>query len=143
MNKAPRRKLSSAALFGLSLLFAALAGGLGRIGEDIEGPAGLLFASLSLALVAASLVAVLLHWRRLDEAAREAHKAAWYWGGSLGLGVAGIGIGYLLARPEADLSRYAIRPDDAGLLLSGALYVIAAQFVGYVVVWAWWWWSRR
>jgi hypothetical protein len=137
------RKLSSTTLFVLSVLLAALSVGLGRWADGLEGPGALLAVAASLALVIAALFAVFLHWRRLDEAAREAHKAAWYWGGSGGLGLSGLGIGYLLAQPETELSRYAIRPDDAGLLLSGALYVIAAQFVGYLVAWAWWWWSRR
>lgn len=138
-----KRKLSSAALFALAVGFALGGAALSRLQLFVDGPAGLLFAVGSLVAVVAAVVAVFLHWRRLDEAAREAHKAAWYWGGSAGLAVAGFGIGFLMARPELDLSRYAVGEGDAGLMVAGGMFVVAFQTVGYLVGWAWWWWSRR
>lgn len=138
-----RRKLSSASLFGLSIGLVLVGALASRAADYVDGPAGLALLVVGLTAILASLVAVYLHWKRLDEAAREAHKAAWYWGGSGGLAVGGLLVGYLMANPEADLSRYAAGPGDAGLMLTGSLVVVTAQLVGYVVVWAWWWWSRR
>lgn len=138
-----KRKLSSASLFAIAIGLAFGSALVSQLAPVVDGPAGLLAPAVAVVAVIGSLVAVLLHWKRLDEAAREAHKAAWYWGGSMGLAVGGFGIGYLMASPEADLSRYAVVEGDAGLVVAGALSVVAAQMVGYLVVWAWWWWSRR
>lgn len=138
-----KRKLSSSALFAAAVGLMLFSAALSRMVEATSGPLGYALTTVSVAAVVASVVAVFLHWRRLDEAAREAHKAAWYWGGSGGLAVAGFGAGYLTANPDADLFRYALFPGDAGLFVSGALYTVLVQIVGYVVVWAWWWWSRR
>lgn len=138
-----RKKLSSAALFAVALVAMAVAVTLERYADRVVPPWDLVVTLVGLALVAVGFVAVYLHWKRLDEAAREAHKAAWYWGGSVGLGVGGALVGFLLAQPERELSGFALAPGDGGMFATGAVTVVGAQFVGYVVVWAWWWWSRR
>ena len=81
-------------------------------------------------------------WRSLDEAAREAHKWAWWWGGNLGLVVGGAGVvvatlmGVNLL--PADLPR-----SDAALVAAGVFGVFAAQAVGYGLAWCGWWLARR
>ena len=82
--------------------------------------------------------------RSIDEAAREAHKAAWFWGGSAGMGVGGIAI-ILSSLPQAETLRFAVdgRTDPAALMAAGAMLMMLLMLVGYTVVWAWWWLTRR
>lgn len=95
---------------------------------------------LILALIPILTLACWLYWRRLDEAAREAHKFAWYWGGSIGLGIAGA-IMVIVQRSGMEFL-----PTDmaAGELVSlGITLCMVVQVLGYGVVWAWWWLARR
>ncbi|MBC6982910.1 hypothetical protein [Caulobacter sp. 17J80-11] len=106
------------------------------------------FVDLGLALVAAGIAGLSLKycvqwWRTVDEAAREAHKFAWYWGGSIGLGLAG-GVAIVLQRtPAIPLRDLAPLSGDAGLFATGVLACIVCQTVGYGVAWAGWWLARR
>ena len=80
----------------------------------------------------------LLIWRRLDEAAREAHKWAWYWGGSAGL----IAVLAMLLLGDRIFDTAAI----IGLtnsFESGIIAVLILQVVGYLIAWAYWWLRRR
>ncbi|WP_296819510.1 hypothetical protein [Brevundimonas sp.] len=143
-----RRRLSAAQLFGLTLVLALVSGGvLGALGagEDASPVPDVVTGALMLGLAVGVLWACLAYWRRLDEAAREAHKFAWYWGGSAGLGVAGLAIGYLAGLGEtADLGWLGLDGSASSYLIVGALLVVAAQVVGYVLVWAGWWlWKGR
>lgn len=79
-----------------------------------------------------------LYWRRLDEAARAAQQSAWFWGGSIGMGVA---LAALLPPTgarwlPADLDPMLMAPLGGGLVVAGAL-------VGFLVGWALWWIRRR
>ena len=80
------------------------------------------------------------YWRSLDEAAREAQKSGWFWGGSLGLALGFISLG-LWPRTLARL----VPPDasDERLMLLGGAVVMTAQLVGFFLAWALWWWRRR
>lgn len=82
--------------------------------------------------------------RSIDEAAREAHKSAWYWGGTAGMGLGGIAI-ILSSLPQAETLRFAVdgRTDPAALMAAGAMLMMLLMLVGYTVVWAWWWLARR
>ena len=83
---------------------------------------------------------------RIDEAAREAHKAAWYYGGSVGLAVGGVFI-VLATAPPAErfviASPFDGRTDPAAYAAAGALGMMALMLIGYAVVWGWWWLARR
>jgi hypothetical protein len=83
---------------------------------------------------------------RIDEAAREAHKAAWYYGGSVGLAVGGVFI-VLATAPPAErfviASPFDGRTDPAAYAATGALGMMALMLIGYAVVWGWWWLARR
>lgn len=95
-------------------------------------------------------LAMVVGWawmRTLDEAAREAHKAAWYWGGSAGMSVAGIAIILATMPWAADYDPAPFfdgRTDPAAWMATGALASMILMLVGYGVVWAWWWlWRGR
>src|SRR5436190_19665627 len=100
---------------------------------------------IALVLVTPALVATCNYWRSIDEAAREAQKWAWFWGGSMGmaLGVLAIAIGFV--RPEwFDIA--AMLPEHATALSGifyGAMAMVAAQFAGFLLAWAYWWARRR
>jgi hypothetical protein len=104
-------------------------------------------------LTATGLLAILLgwaavgglilkrYWSDIDEAAREAQKWAWYWGGSIGMGVAAVA---LTMNPFGVVD--AVIPagaDRRSLLIYGAGIVMFGQLVGFHLAWAYWWWSRR
>lgn len=132
-----------AALLGTALL-AALAGGVVGFAVSAGGPGIILAAIVSAAAVAAGAAICLFWWRGLDEAAREAHKWAWWWGGTAGTLIGGLAyIGLTLGvGPDGLLpGRLAIlSPHDAARLAITTL--LLCQVVGYGVAWAWWWLAR-
>lgn len=90
--------------------------------------------------------------QRLDEAAWQAQKHAWFWGGSIGL-VVGLFL-FLAPTPISDFIRIqldaAVRhgagdgpftPVDKAFLL-GVTYIVMAQAAGFLVGWVFWW-ARR
>jgi hypothetical protein len=85
-----------------------------------------------------------LGWKRVDEAAREAHKAAWFWGGAWSLALVA-GLFAWLARAGAGFAfdRFAIGRGDAGLIAAGIALCLLVQIVGYGLFWAGWWLSKR
>lgn len=108
-----------------------------------SGLAGFLVAVAAMALSAVSLRASVRWWGHADEAVKEAHKTGWYWGGSIGLGVAAGLLGILLSLdPSISLRQFALIPGDAGLLATGIALAIGLAFVGYLVCWAGWWLAR-
>ncbi len=82
----------------------------------------------------------------IDEAAREAHKAAWFWGGTGGMSL-GMVLVILSSLPQAErlpLSTWLDgRTDPAAFMATGALAMLLLMTLGYTIVWAWWWWKRR
>jgi hypothetical protein len=83
---------------------------------------------------------VINYWRSLDEAAREAQKWGWFWGGSHGLGLGFLAVSFWPDQVAALL------PAGSGperLMLLGALVVGLSQVVGFLLAWAFWWWRRR
>ena len=105
----------------------------------IIGAMAVLMMSLSLWLGAAWM-------QRIDEAAREAHKAAWFWGGSGGMAVGGIFV-ILASSPPAERlilpSWFAGRTDPAAYAATGAVAILALMLIGYGLVWGWWWLRRQ
>lgn len=82
----------------------------------------------------------------LDEAAQEAHKWAWYWGGSIGMAVGLAGMLVLMLPSSRTLAIPSVldgRTDPAAYLFTGALALLAPMMVGYLLSWAVWWWQRR
>ncbi len=96
--------------------------------------AGLLFAA----------VISVFWWRNIDEAAREAHKWAWYWGGSAGLG--GVLVLFLLSVLSAGafgrdlIAAYGLVGHEFEL---GMAVGVLLPVGGYVVAWGGWWLRHR
>lgn len=84
--------------------------------------------------------------RSIDEAAREAHKSAWYWGGSGGMALGGVLV-CLAVLPQAESLRIPSwlegRTDPAAYAATGAFGMMLLMLIGYGVAWAWWWLRRR
>jgi hypothetical protein len=84
-----------------------------------------------------------LYWLSIDEAAREAQKSAWLWGGSLGMA---LGLLVIIIASQGMFGLGVLVPVDASplkLLMRGALLTVAGQLAGFLVAWAYWWWRRR
>ena len=102
--------------------------------------------SIGVVVLAAGLAVFLaLHtlywWRSLDEAAQEAHKWAWWWGGNLGL-IGGAAV-VITAANGADLLPARVPHSDAAMVAVGVVAVFVAQTVGYAIAWCVWWVARR
>lgn len=131
----------------LALLATAVVGGVSGglaafLAEfDVSGMVGAaVSASLGLALMFVICVA---WWNRVDEAAREAHKWAWWWGGTAGTAIGGVFlvVAVAAARGEGVASVATARPAD--LIYAGAFAIMTCQVVGYGIAWAAWWLRRR
>ncbi|SFS89654.1 hypothetical protein [Brevundimonas viscosa] len=98
-------------------------------------------------LIMLGSLAVGVGWMRaIDEAAREAHKTAWFWGGSAGLAVGGVAI-IMASLPQAETVRipawFAGRSDPVAYAATGAFGMLLLMLIGYTLAWVWWWWRRR
>lgn len=83
--------------------------------------------------------------KSIDEAAQEAHKASWYWGGSAGMAVGMVAI-LLVQAPQTEVLQFAPisgRTDPAVYMAAGAMGMVGLMMAGYIIVWAWWWLARR
>lgn len=98
-----------------------------------------------LAMVGAMAISV--YWMRsIDEAAREAHKSAWFWGGTAGMSAGGVLV-ILATLPQAERLRFAAvfsdRTDPAAYMATGAFAMLTLMIIGYTLAWVWWWLARR
>lgn len=88
---------------------------------------------------------VLWWWKHADEAVREAHKWAWFWGGGTGLligligGVADARLGQ--RRLESVFSNYVGTPLTA--FEGGMLFLMLTMSAGYLIAWVIWWLRHR
>lgn len=101
-----------------------------------------------LLLAAASMPFVAMAWARTDEAAREAHKFAWFWGGSfatLAVFLVLTAAAFFEIRHLIDLGQWGPgrHPGPLYWMTIGAAVMSLGQGVGYVLVWAGWWIRRR
>jgi len=114
-----------------------------RVEEGQAQPWGLtlLITAGVVVLMPSVLVATLMYWRRLDEAAKEAHKWAWYWGGSLGMIPPFVVVGAGDRGVELAGRLGYVEPSD--LIFFGAASVLASMMAGYVLAWAVWWLRKR
>jgi ABC-type cobalt transport system substrate-binding protein len=137
-----------AAPVGLTIGFVS-----GYLGEqaDLPGPLALLrdvlqspvfFVGLFAALMAWALAATLAYWRAIDELAREAHKRAWFWGGSLGMGA---GLIALLIGSEFEPLASTTFAGASALehMLFGGVFIYGIGLIGYLLAWAFVWWRAR
>lgn len=138
--QAGREALAQKILIGCALFGAFLGAGsvvLQKLEIAVSRP---VFFVAILAIVAAAFVVNVIYWRNIDEAAREAHKFAWLWGGVSGL---------LVALPLAALINserlVAVMGErsPAEWVMFGVTAALVAQVIGYGLVWAGWWLRQR
>jgi hypothetical protein len=130
-------------LLGVAVL-GGIAGGVGGFLGDQAGGYGFAVTTLAICLaMAVGFAACIWWWRGIDEAAREAHKWAWWWGGSAGMGVGGALLIGLSIRAEdlAMPSNFGSTPAD--IFVSGMMSILLFQLAGYVIAWAGWWLKHR
>lgn len=113
---------------------------------DVNAAAPWVLGAFAIAISIGSLWLGSAWMRSIDEAAQEAHKWAWYWGGSTGMTV-GCALLALSGMPrETELSfplPPGMTPDPAGYAAAGAFAMLLLMIIGYAVAWAFWWWRRR
>ena len=144
----PVRRLSPQAV-AIALTIVTFAFGVvvglwkGDVADGRQQPLGLtLFIAAGVVLLApAVLAATLMYWRRLDEAAQEAHKWAWYWGG--GLGVIPAVLLSLTDQAGVDLAGRLGFVGPSALINFGVLSVLVCMLAGYGLAWGFWWLRRR
>lgn len=148
MATAKGRALCIAGFFALAAFAGFVMGAVRNAGEGTFGAGvGLIWLALPLALVVAagSLWFGAVWMKSIDEAAQEAHKWAWYWGGSTGMAVAMVG--FLLAfMPQSTgwtLPTIGGRTDAVAYAVTGGGFVIVLMLAGYSLAWALWWFQRR
>lgn len=143
-------------VFGVYIAMAAAVGGvLGFMGTNREaaGQMGLAHSPIGvwLGLLLGSIIAIVsvvygfLWMRSIDEAAQEAHKWSWYWGGSVGMAVGMVGLIVAMMPAVANWQPPSLfeRTDPVAYMASGAFAMLGLMTLGYAVAWLWWWWSRR
>lgn len=142
-TKPKRRSNSYVGLLGVSLLLGIGVGAASALIDAFAGAATMpLQAALMVAATAAVLAICIRWWRNADEAVREAHKWAWYWGGCAGIAV--IVVMFALASWGAiEITVPAYGEGRDGLILTGVVLTLGAQLVGYLVAWAAWWLRHR
>ena len=141
------KPISAGGILGLMVIVGVL-GMIGGFGASFlserPGVGGLVGSAVFLVVVmAAALALSIWWWRNLDEAAREAHKWAWYWGGSAGM-MLGLAVVFTLAIRHVDLGGFLsadTKPID--LVVGGMMSILLFQVVGYALAWGWWWARMR
>jgi hypothetical protein len=136
------------ALAGLSFAIGIFVGYVSAHGGGVDADRISLWLVTGIAVVSmAGAMAITIGWMRaIDEAAREAHKSAWFWGGCGGMAVGGVLV-ILASIPQAaalDVSGWLpVRSDPAAWMALGASALALLMIAGYTLAWAWWWWRRR
>jgi len=139
-RQAKRQILAQQILVGC-FLAGGVTGAASYLLSDLEIvlPRGWLFAA-SLMVIAAMFVASVIYWRNIDEAAREAHKFAWFWGGAGGLLVM-LPIA-ALATSDRLVAVFGQREPSEWAIL-GVMSMLTVQLAGYGLVWSGWWLRQR
>jgi hypothetical protein len=87
---------------------------------------------------------MLVWWKKVDEAVKEAHKWAWFWGGSVGMMLA-IWVATINAFTQGVLVTGALT--GLGLenhaLEVGVMGTIILMSYGYIGAWVFWWSKHR
>lgn len=144
MSNKPPGLRSFAGVMGVSLLIGAVTGVAVAILEDGGNAVSRLGVLAVLVIGLAAILWVSFRWwGRLDEAAREAHKWAWFWGGSAGAGVGFIAAAFATRFGQIDGSPVLASWTPAEAFYNGAMALMACQLVGYGLAWAVWWLQRR
>ena len=152
MNAVQRKRVLQTVIGGVVLLAVTVGGsvGMGYLVGHLSASAGVgldkamiwgigIFAVI---VMAGAILVGTLWMRSIDEAAREAHKAAWYWGGSGGMAAGGVLMILSFLPQAANISIPSFlsgRTDPAAYAVTGAVGMMSIMMIGYLIVWAWWW----
>lgn len=144
-NAKPKRPITGpkafALIMGLSMLAGAFAGVGGAITGDQPGLTGFMTSlAINGAAMAIAMGLCVWWWRRIDEAAREAHKWAWWWGGCSGMAVGGALLLTLLLRDDVVFGA-TMATNEA--LAAGMAVMLGFLLIGYTIGWVVWWAQRR
>ena len=130
MSHTPRR---------LNIFWVAVVAGLigmvlGAVNATLGETAGGLILAVNVVVMLLAFGLCVAWWRGADEAVREAHKWAWWWGGSTGMAM-GAALMLTAQWGPGQLSALAdMEPLNAFAM--GIGLVIGLQAIGYVVAWA-------
>jgi hypothetical protein len=135
------------AVLGL-LLLATVGVGVMAANDVIDTQHGILavMGFFAVLIMVGAFVIGVFWMRSIDEAAREAHKWAWYWGGTAGMSLGGV-LMILSSLPQASGFTLPVvfggRADPAGYAATGAFAMMMLMVIGYTIAWAIWWWRHR
>lgn len=136
----PSEKVAQGLIWGWALMGLVTGAGIGILDSlDIQAPPVILSLG-GIAVLALMSWTMVIYWRNVDEAAREAHKFAWFWGGSGGL---------MLIPPIAPLISTALLESWFGphtpyeWALGGVIAVLTLEIGCYGLAWIGWWLVRR
>ena len=140
-SRGPTGLLAYGLSFAACALVVAVAAGFVGVLTPV-GLAGLVTTAVVMPITMSIVLAIcVVWWRRLDEAAREAHKWAWWWGGTVGTAMAGVFLVMVTTFKDGEAVLPIAPPAD--LIFLGGVGVLFCQAVGYGVAWAAWWLQRR
>jgi hypothetical protein len=133
-----------ALVFGLMVVAGMVAGGL-AVAVGASNPLRLTLTVIGLsAIMAFTIAACAWWWKALDEAAREAHKWAWWWGSTISLAIGGVLLITLtMAVNPAQIDQTLRDTTAMNLVAGGAMGALLLQCAGYFIAWAVWWLRRR
>lgn len=135
-----RRTVKVLALYGVGAIGAL---GIATAGRMLASPDSAVHLLVMLAAIAWALAFSGMAWRHTDEAAREAHKAAAFWGAPFGLLAVMLAVA-MAAAPELRAAGPAgIHLSSPGQLLPGVVLAALGLGAGYLVVWIGWWIRKR
>lgn len=141
-----RTLIGLAVLLVLVFLAGAVVGYLSAKGAvDKDQALVWVMVAVAVSVMVGAMVVSVAWMRSIDEAAREAHKAAWFWGGCGGMAVGGVLLILTCIPGSAQLSIPSWlegRTDPAAYAATGAFAMMMLMSAGYAVVWAWWWITR-
>ena len=110
---------------------------------EIDGRTVIAIGAISVIVI---LPATWYYWSNLDELAREAHKSAWNWGGSIGMLIVFVPMICLIRGVErGSLDFEGLDPGVAVVtgFSAGAGVVIFGAVGGYVIAWIIYWLRKR
>jgi len=145
----PPRIARNPALRYVAVMAACLVfGGIAGAGAAVMGELRAVSVAMMAFVIALGMAGVIWMcvwwWRGLDEAAREAHKWAWWWGSTFGLAIGGIVLltGMVVIDAEQAQTAFAAY-DPVDLIQGGVFSVILVQTLGYAFAWVFWWARHR